>query len=59
MEIIGKNPIFQDRIYNGKSKLYGLYLLLKGLNPKNKESTYGRYLFNSDHYGLSAEITCQ
>jgi len=57
MEVIGKNPIFPEQVSNGKTKLlYKWKLLLKGLNPKNKESTYGKYLFNSDHYGLSAEL---
>jgi endonuclease/exonuclease/phosphatase family metal-dependent hydrolase len=56
MEIIGTEPIFPEREYKGKSKLYGWYLLLRGLNPRNSEEIYGRYLYNSDHYGLTAEL---
>lgn len=57
MEVIGKDPIYPEMVYNGDTKLYLWYLLARGLSSKNTEERYGRYLHNSDHYGLSAELT--
>ena len=59
MEIIGTKPIFPDieyKEFRGRNILYGWYLLLRGLSPNNSEKNYGKYLYNSDHYGLSAQI---
>ena len=57
IEIIGTEPIYPDISCKNTSKPYGWLLLLKGLNPYNLESNYGRYLYNSDHFGLSAQLT--